>query len=195
MPIGKTVPALSRLQFLLEKPSCSDYATGRALRVSHQTHGMIPGKEEEMGALIPALGILFADGNPSAAAAVAGVFIPIVAIVAVFTFVSIAVWVAHRSKEREAFYKAETLRKIAESSGEGGKAAIELLREEDRLKRIRAREGLKLAGLINIAVGVALIIFLWALVPKHEVSLCGLIPGFIGVAMLVYVFFLATPIE
>ena len=148
-----------------------------------------------MGALISALGILLGDGSPNPAAAFAGVFVPIVAIVAVFTFVSIAVWASHQSKEREAFYKAETLRKIAESSGEGGKAAIELLREEDRLKRIRAREGLKLAGLINLGVGVALVIFLWALVPTHAVSLCGLIPGLIGVAMLVYVFFLAAPLE
>ena len=148
-----------------------------------------------MGALISALGILFGNGSLDAVTAVAGVFVPIVTMVAVFTFVSIAVWTRHRKEEREAFYKAETLRKIAESSGEGGKAAIELLREEERLKRIKAREGLKIGGLINVGVGVALMIFLWALVPRHGVYLCGLIPGLVGVAMLVYVRFLAAPLE
>jgi len=148
-----------------------------------------------MGALIPALGILFADGNPNAATAFAGVLVPVVTMVAVFTMVSIAVWTRHRKEEREAFYKGETLRKIAESSGEGARATIELLNREERAKAIIARESIKLGGLICLGVGVALMIFLWALVPKHGVYLCGLIPGLIGVAMLVYVFFLAAPIE
>jgi hypothetical protein len=33
-----------------------------------------------------------------------------------------------RRKEREAFYKAETFRRVAEASGEGAKAALEMLR-------------------------------------------------------------------
>jgi hypothetical protein len=120
--------------------------------------------------------------------------VPIVAIVSVFTFVSFAVWFGTRQKEREAFYKAETLRRITESSGEGAKAAIDLLREEERLKRIKTREGIKIGGLVNLGVGVGLVIFLWALAgPK--VALCGLIPGFIGVALLVYVFYMAGPVE
>ena len=123
-----------------------------------------------------------------------GVFIPIIAIVSVFTFVTFAVWFGTRQREREAFYKSETLRRITESSGEGAKAAIELLKEEERLKRIKAREGMKVGGLVNLGLGVGLMIFLWALVgPK--VALCGLIPGFIGVALLVYVLLLAPPVE
>jgi len=124
-----------------------------------------------------------------------GMLVPIVTTVAFFTFLAIIFWLSYRKREREAFYKSETLRRITESSGEGAKAAIEVLREDDRLKRIRTREGLKLGGLINLGVGVSLMIFLWALVPRHGVYLCGLIPGFIGVAMLIYVFFMAAPIE
>jgi hypothetical protein len=60
---------------------------------------------------------------------------------------------------------------------------------------MKTREGLKIAGLINLAVGVALIIFLRALVGQEPVYLCGLIPGFIGVAMLVYALFLAPPVK
>ena len=140
--------------------------------------GNHPGKEEEMGVLIPII----------------GVFIPIVAIVSVFTFVSFAVWFGTRQKEREAFYKSETLRRITESSGEGAKAAIDLLKEEERLKRIKAREGMKVGGLVCVSVGIALVIFLWTLVGP-QVALCGLIPGFIGVALLVYVFYMAGPVE
>ncbi len=70
-----------------------------------------------------------------------------------FTFITLAIWFKHRSKEREAFYKAETLRRITEASGEGAKAALEMMREDDRLKRIKAREGMKIGGLVNIGIG------------------------------------------
>jgi Mg2+/citrate symporter len=120
--------------------------------------------------------------------------VPIVLFVSMFTFLVFAVWFGTRQKERVAFYKSETLRRISESSGEGAKQAIDLLREEERLKRIKTRESIKLGGLINIGVGIGLLIFLWFLVgPK--VALCGLIPGLVGVAMLVYVFYMAAPVE
>jgi hypothetical protein len=139
--------------------------------------GNFPGKEEEM--LVPIFGML----------------IPIVAIVSVFTMIIFSVWFGTRQKERDAFYKSETLRRITESSGEGAKAAIDLLKEEERLNRIKSREGLKIGGLICVSVGIALLIFLRALIGSEPVYLCGLIPGLIGVAMLVYVFFMAGPVE
>lgn len=121
--------------------------------------------------------------------------IPIVSVIATFTFITLAVWFKHRSQERQAFYKSEMLRRITEASGEGAKAAIDLLREDDRLKRIKAREGMKVGGLINIGVGVALIIFLRAQIASQPVYLCGLIPGLVGVALLVYSLFMAPPVE
>ena len=123
-----------------------------------------------------------------------GLLIPIVAIVSPFIMVIFAIWFGTRKKEREAFYKAETLRRITESSGEGAKAAIELLKEEDRLKRIKDREGMKVGGLVLTGVGLALVIFLGAL-SGPKIALCGLIPGLIGVALLIYVYFLAAPVE
>ncbi len=112
-------------------------------------------------------------------------------------FIPLVSWIESRRKEREAFYKADTMRRLVESSGEGAKVAIQLMREEERLKRIKAREGLKAGGVINIGVGAALVIFLRILLGSGPGSpaLVGLIPGFIGVGMLVYVFFLASPIE
>jgi hypothetical protein len=128
-----------------------------------------------------------------------GVFIPIVLFVMLFSFLSVSVWVVGRRKEREAFYRSETLRRITEASGEGAKAAIELMREDDRLKRVKAREGMKITGLLCIAVGIGCM----ALFLTHKVDvvvsgfpfLGGLIPGLVGVAMLIYVYFMAAPVE
>ena len=143
--------------------------------------GKFPGEEDAMfsGSDVNEMEILF----------------PIAMVVVVFTFVIVIHWVDTQRKERQAYYKAETLRRVSEASGEGAKAAVELMREDDRLKRAKIREGLKIGGLINVGVGVGLLIFLRALLGNTGVYLCGLIPGFIGVAMLLYVFFMAAPIE
>ena len=66
--------------------------------------------------------------------------------------------------------------------------------DAERLKRIKAREGIKIGGVINVGVGIGLLIFLGALV-SVKVALCGLIPGLIGVAMLIYAYYLAAPVE
>jgi Flp pilus assembly protein TadB len=117
------------------------------------------------------------------AVALFGIFIPSVA------------WMDSRRKEREAFYKAETFRRVAEASGEGAKAALEMLREEDRLKRKTAREGLKMGGVINIFGGIGLAVFLRVLTGSVGVALCGALCVLIGVALLVYVYVLAPPID
>jgi len=131
------------------------------------------------------------------------ILFPLVIIVTVFTFTAIVHWTDSQRKEREAYYKAETLRRITEASGAGASAAVELLREDERIKRTKSREGLKIGGLINVAVGIGLMIFLHALFGggsgangvTGSVYLCGLIPGFVGVAMLVYVYVLAAPLK
>ncbi len=108
-------------------------------------------------------------------------------------FLPITTWMEHRRKEREAFYKSETIRRIAEAPGEGGNAAVQLLREQERIAGMKTREGLKIGGIINVGVGLGVTIFLYALLHGKPVFLCGLIPALIGVAMLVYVYVLAEP--
>jgi multisubunit Na+/H+ antiporter MnhG subunit len=148
--------------------------------------GRFPGKEEAMN-----------ENNLGILIPIIGVCIPIVAIVSTFVMIIFAIRYGTQRKEREAFYKAESLRRLTESSGEGAKAAIELLREEEHLRRVKAREGMKIGGLVCMAVGVALVIFMWGLAktdPEAPIFV-GLIPGLVGVALLVYVYFLAAPVE
>ena len=87
------------------------------------------------------------------------------------------------------------MRRLTESSGDGAKMALEMINAENRLGRVRSREGLKISGLINIGVGIGLLIFLHSLIGRGGPYLCGLIPLLIGVAMLVYVYALAAPLE
>lgn len=111
-------------------------------------------------------------------------------------FIPLVSWIEGRRKEREAFYKADTMRRIVEASGEGAKIALELMREEERIRRTKAREGLKIGGLMNLAVGLGLGILLFGLVGGDtKVYLVGAIPGLIGVAMLTYVFVLADSVQ
>ena len=122
-------------------------------------------------------------------------FLSIGAVALFVVFIPTVTFLDNRRKEREAFYKAETMRRVVESSGDGAKMALEMLKEQDRQRRLKLREGLKIGGLTTMAVGVALLIFLRQLIPDQAVYLCGLIPGLIGVAQLTYVLFLSPKEE
>jgi hypothetical protein len=104
---------------------------------------------------------------------------------------SVSVWATERRREREAFYRAEVLKKIAETQGSGAASALEFLHQEQKNWRQRVREGTKLGGLIASAVGLALTPFLIAVVPQRPVYLAGLIPTLVGFALLIYSYILA----
>ena len=122
---------------------------------------------------------------------VAAMLVPIVGSIALFSFLAVAVWSEARRKEREAYYTSETLKKIAESSGEGARSAMELLREQERNVVKYRLEGMKLGGLVTAAVGVGTMALLHGLVHDEPVYLAGLIPLLIGIALLIYAFVLA----
>jgi len=124
-------------------------------------------------------------------ASIAPFLIPIVGSIALFSFLGVASWSDARRKEREAYYTSETLKKIAESSGEGARSALELLREQERNAVKRRLEGMKLGGLITAAVGIGVIILLRGLEHEEPVYLVGVIPLLIGLALLAYAFVLA----
>jgi Flp pilus assembly protein TadB len=113
--------------------------------------------------------------------------------VAMFSFVGVAVWSRERRREREAYYRSETLRKIAETQGAGGNSAIEFLREDEKYAARRRGEGQKLGGLITLAVGIGMMVFIKAVDrgDPDPAYLVGLIPLLIGVALLAYTYLLA----
>ena len=86
---------------------------------------------------------------------------------------------------------------MAEASGEGAKAAMELLQAQSRMERQKGRERMKIGGIICIAVGIGLTILMLTLEGTRPGSpyMVGLIPAFVGVALLVYVSFMAVPLE
>ena len=117
--------------------------------------------------------------------------VPIVGSIALFSFLGVASWSDARRKEREAYYRTEALKKIAESSSEGAKSAVEYLQEQERNARRRRLEGMKLGGLITAAVGIGMMVFLHGVEREEPAYLVGLIPLLIGVALLAYAFLLA----
>jgi len=122
---------------------------------------------------------------------VVSVAIPVVGSIALFSFLAVASWSDARRKERETYYTSETLKKIAESSGEGAKAAIELIREQEKNTVRRRLEGMKLGGLITAVVGIGVMVLLRGLVHSTPVYLAGLIPVLVGLAILTYSLLLA----
>jgi hypothetical protein len=110
--------------------------------------------------------------------------------IALYSYLSINSYVNGRRKEREAYYKNETVRRLTESAGAGADAAIALLREEDRLQTLRRLEGTKLGGLITTAVGIGLMIFLGiANDDNHLIGVAiGVVPLMVGLALLLYAY-------
>ncbi len=120
--------------------------------------------------------------------------IPIISTLAFFAFLSIYFWVHAKQREKEAFYKNETLKRIAESP-DGTATVLEYLREEKLQAEKKRRERLRLGSLVTTATGLGLMIFLFALNrADHDPDpnyLLGLIILLIGAAMLAYVYWLA----
>ena len=111
-----------------------------------------------------------------------------VAVSGMWAFVAVVSWADIRRKEREAYYRHETMKKVAEMPAEGGMA---LLREQERNNVRRRRENIRLGGLITLGVGIGLMIFLRAIDSGQPVHLVGLIPLFVGIALLMHCYVLA----
>ena len=120
-----------------------------------------------------------------------GLLLPIVTIVAVFTFVTVASWAENRRKERESYYREETFRKIVEHGGDSGDRILRLIRDEEAARARQRIEGLRLGGLITTVVGVGVMIFLRFLIGDEYVYMVGLIPLLIGIVLVIYGFFMA----
>jgi hypothetical protein len=114
--------------------------------------------------------------------------IPAVGAVALFTFLAVATWSENRRKEREAYYKSETLRKAIEQGGNSAESVLAMMREQDLQATRRRIEGLRLGGLVTTAVGTGVMVFLYYLVTEVPVWLAGVIPLLIGIVLTGYGF-------
>jgi hypothetical protein len=122
---------------------------------------------------------------------VSGLVFPGVGAIAVFSFLAVASWSDARRREREAYYRSETIKRIAEAQGAGAAAALELLRAEDKIAAGHRREGIRLGGLVTTFVGIAVMVLLLGLELEEPVYLAGLVPLAVGAALLIYSYFLA----
>ncbi|HLJ78764.1 MAG TPA: hypothetical protein VKT75_15190 [Acidobacteriaceae bacterium] len=103
--------------------------------------------------------------------------------IALFTMITVTAWSGERRKEREAYYKNDMLKKVAESQGPGAASAIELLREENRIMTTRRRQELKTSGLIVGAAGLGMIPFLYALIHGAPIYMVGFLVLLVGAAL------------
>ncbi len=106
--------------------------------------------------------------------------------IAVFAFLSIAVWVQGQGSERKARDRFALLKTLAENSGENAQRVLAYLREEDERKALRRereeRNGFRIGGLVCVGVGIGL----WVMIPvNHGV---GLLVILVGLALLPFGF-------
>ena len=121
-----------------------------------------------------------------------GILLLALVLAGLFSFMSVFVWAHQRRREREAYYRSETLRRFSEM-GAARELLVQALQEDERYIVRRRLEACKLAGVITLAVGIALMMFIKAVDARSvEPSyLVGLIPVSVGLSLLLYVYVLA----
>ncbi len=117
--------------------------------------------------------------------------LPAIAIVCVFGFVgvvaSLGIWTEARRRERDALYRSELLKKIAENPA-SAEPVLAHMRAEDTRKQRRRRDALMLGGLICCATGVGVAMFMLSVTDtrEHGAWMVGTIPILVGMAMLAH---------
>lgn len=111
-----------------------------------------------------------------------------------FSFLSVFVWAHQRRREREAYYRSETLRRFLDNKEAAGEQLLQALLEDERRAARQRLEACKLAGIITLALGLAMMAFIKAVDARNvEPSyLVGLLPVSVGLSLLLYVYVLAS---
>ena len=116
--------------------------------------------------------------------------------VALFAFLSVAHWVSTHSAERMALERMALFRKLAETPVDAAAIVLAQLREDDarrehqeRIKAQRNRRDSRQGGLVVLAVGIGLSIFLKAVAPEDAVWTLGIMLMLIGIVLVSFTFF------
>lgn len=113
------------------------------------------------------------------------VMIPIVGAIALFSFLAVASQAEARRKTEEARAKYEFLKKMTESQGFDVQKYMQYQEAELAIKQRQSVEKRLLSGLILVAVGLGVGIFLYVMVGHVGVWTVGIIPLAIGAALIV----------
>ncbi len=118
-----------------------------------------------------------------------GIIAGVIGVVVLFTYLSIATYLAQRRRERDTYYRFE-LRKKALEQGAPAEVLLEMQRQEDLLKQKRRRESLRLGGLITAGAGFGMI---GITIAEKDPETLGVVflPLFIGLAIFIYAQWLA----
>ncbi len=121
-------------------------------------------------------------------------FVPVVGTIALFTYLAVASWSRARQREREAAYRSELLRKLSEMSAEAAAPVLAILREDDARALRRRREGLILAGMIWLVLGVGWIAagHIVRDVERSGAWAVGILPMLVGSAILFHALVFAS---
>ena len=103
-------------------------------------------------------------------------------VTASLAFVSVVIWLENRRKEREAHYRNEMAQRIAEARDPAPLLAY--VQEIERVEAARTRTKARVAGMITLAVGIAMTLLFRQAAPGTATYLVGLIPLLVGVALL-----------
>ena len=110
---------------------------------------------------------------------------------ALFCWLTVVGWATQRRKEREAYYRHETEKRLVDKGEVTAEQLLRLRTEEERVRWLRRREGLKLGGLITTAAGIGIVVgFRFVDAGELAVSAMGWIPLGIGVVLLLYTYVL-----
>jgi hypothetical protein len=118
-----------------------------------------------------------------------------VIVISISSFATIAFWSHARRREREAFYKSESIRRLQDIQTPNSMDLPGMVREENRYQSRRSRDRSRLAGLVTAGVGAGLMIFLYAMLrteTTEPVYLVALIPVFIGGSLLLHSYLIET---
>lgn len=107
--------------------------------------------------------------------------------IAVFGFLALVVWLRNRKELQMAADRHELYRNMMSQPGGSVEAVRDLMRHDDERREQKDIDDAWSGGMVMVAVGLALALFLFFLVGAEKpVYLVGLVPGLVGVVNLLH---------